>query len=113
KSRPSICSMNEKISPPTPQPKQWYVPRSGETKNEGVFSEWNGHRARSVEPALSNFTYPETTSTIESRSLICCTVSLAMPSLCSLKLGKAKARALAPGFARSCENCLEHAHEDP
>jgi hypothetical protein len=30
--------------PPLPQPKQWQVPRAGDTMNEGVFSLWKGHK---------------------------------------------------------------------
>src|SRR3990167_3917298 len=75
KSSPSIPSTNEKISPPTLHPKQWYVPLSGDTWNDGVRSAWNGHRARKLLPARSSFTYCETTSTMESLSFICCTVS--------------------------------------
>ena len=29
--------------PPLPHPKQWQVPRVGDTKNDGVFSLWKGH----------------------------------------------------------------------
>ena len=42
KSRLSVSRTNEMASPPAPQPKQWYVPRSGETEKDGVFSWWNG-----------------------------------------------------------------------
>ena len=38
KSRLSSFSMKEIASPPTPQPKQWYVPRSGDTEKLGDFS---------------------------------------------------------------------------
>jgi hypothetical protein len=35
---PFIFIINEKISPPVPQPKQWNIWRDGLTVKEGVFS---------------------------------------------------------------------------
>ena len=78
KSTPSTFSINEKASPPSPQPKQCQLPRSGETWKEGVFSLWNGQRPRNDFPALVSFTYGLTTSLMERRSLISATVSRAM-----------------------------------
>src|SRR3989344_2139903 len=90
KSKPSISCTKVKISPPLSHPKQWKVPRSGETKKEGVFSAWKGHRARKLAPARSSFTYCETVSVMDSLSFICWTVSAAIRLLCSRKSIKAK-----------------------
>ena len=57
----------EKASPPVEQaPKQCQLCRSGLTTNDGVFSEWNGHRALKLRPAFCSGTYPDTTSTMSS-----------------------------------------------
>ena len=57
--------MNENTSPPSPHPKQWYVPCDGRTLNDGDFSSWNGHSPfRFPPPALRSDTYSPTTTSI-------------------------------------------------
>ena len=41
-SKRSIFITKVKTLPLSPQPKQWYSPRSSLTVNDGVFSLWNG-----------------------------------------------------------------------
>src|SRR4029078_10858787 len=62
KSRPSRFVRNVKIPPPSPQPKQCHVSRSGLTMKEGVFSAWNGQRPLNAEPARLTATVSPTRS---------------------------------------------------
>jgi hypothetical protein len=68
KLRPSIFWMKAIASPPSPQPKQWKVPRAGLAWNDGVFSSWNGHRPFMVPPERRSVTYCSTTSSMRARS---------------------------------------------
>ena len=67
KVRFSVFITKEKASPPSPQPKQWKVCRSGLTVNEGLRSWWNGQRAFRLRPARVNGTHSPTSSTMSSR----------------------------------------------
>ena len=60
---PSRRITNEKMSPPSPQPKQCHVSRAGVTMKLGVFSPWNGQSPLSVVPAFLSCTVSPTTST--------------------------------------------------
>jgi hypothetical protein len=59
-----------KMSPPSPQPKQCQLSRSGLTTNDGVFSAWNGQSPLYAEPARLSGTVSPTTSTTDSLDLI-------------------------------------------
>src|SRR5215467_9247383 len=61
---------NPKASPPTPQPKQWKMPRFGLTVKEGVFSLWKGQRPFQCSPARLRFTNWPTFSTMSRRERI-------------------------------------------
>jgi hypothetical protein len=54
---------NSKASPPTPQPKQWKIPRRGLTMKEGVFSTWKGQSPFQFWPARFKVTNRPTSST--------------------------------------------------
>src|SRR6266699_3609780 len=67
KARRSWRMRKLKASPPTPQPKQWKIPRLGLTVKEGVFSVWKGQRPFQCSPAFFRFTKRPTSSTMSTR----------------------------------------------
>ena len=72
----SIFIRKVKASPPSPQPKQWNVWRSGLTMKDGVRSWWNGQRPLRLRPARCRpGTYSETSSAMFSRARMFSSVS--------------------------------------
>ncbi|HAQ56082.1 MAG TPA: hypothetical protein DCR44_01565 [Acholeplasmatales bacterium] len=61
---------NAAAFPFSPQPKQWKMCFSGDTKNDGVFSLWKGQSPLKFLPAGCSFTYSPTTSTMSDAFMI-------------------------------------------
>jgi hypothetical protein len=59
-----------KTDPPSPHPKHLKACRDGWTKKEGVFSRWNGHSPRKLEPLRARETVSDTTATMSALSRI-------------------------------------------